>query len=174
MEIGNIFQLGTRYSESMNATYQDEEGKQIPVVMGSYGIGVGRLLACLAEEYNDEGGLKLPMSVSPYQVHLVSLVKDTAVAESIYEELTKAGIEVLYDDRKETAGVKFADADLIGVPIRITLGNRSLKDGKVEVKLRSTGEETSYDISDIAEEIKAEIAREMAEIDANIVEKDLE
>ena len=174
VEIGNIFQLGTRYSESMNATYQDEEGKQIPVVMGSYGIGVGRLLACLAEEYNDEGGLKLPMSVSPYQVHLVSLVKDTAVAESIYEELTKAGIEVLYDDRKETAGVKFADADLIGVPIRITLGNRSLKDGKVEVKLRSTGEETSYDISDIAEEIKAEIAREMAEIDANIVEKDLE
>ena len=174
VEIGNIFQLGTRYSSAMNCTYQDEEGKQIPVVMGSYGIGVGRLLACLAEEYNDEGGLKLPMSVSPYQVHLVSLVKDTAVAESIYEELTKAGIEVLYDDRKETAGVKFADADLIGVPIRITLGNRSLKDGKVEVKLRSTGEETSYDISDIAEEIKAEIAREMAEIDANIVEKDLE
>ena len=174
VEIGNIFQLGTRYSEAMNATYQDEEGKQIPVVMGSYGIGVGRLLACLAEEYNDEGGLKLPISVAPYQVHLVSLVKDTAIAESIYEDLTKAGIEVLYDDRKETAGVKFADADLIGAPIRITLGNRSLKEGKVEVKLRSTGEETSYLISDLADEIKNEIAKEMAKIEANIVEKELE
>ena len=142
--------------------------------MGSYGIGVGRLLACLAEEYNDEGGLKLPISVAPYQVHLVSLVKDTAVAESIYEDLTSKGIEVLYDDRKETAGVKFADADLIGLPIRITLGNRSLKEGKVEVKLRSTGEETSYLISDLAEEIKAEIAKEQAKIDENIVEKELD
>ena len=174
VEIGNIFQLGTRYSAAMNATYQDEEGKQIPVVMGSYGIGVGRLLACLAEEYNDDGGLKLPISVAPYQVHLVSLVKDTAVAESIYDELTKAGIEVLYDDRKETAGVKFADADLIGAPIRITLGNRSLKEGKVEVKLRSTGEEKSFLISDLADEVKEEIRREMDEIEKNIVEKELE
>ncbi len=174
VEIGNIFQLGTRYSAAMNATYQDEAGKQIPVVMGSYGIGVGRLLACLAEEYNDEGGLKLPISVAPYQVHLVSLVKDTAIADSIYEDLQSKGIEVLYDDRKETAGVKFADADLIGVPIRITLGNRSIKEGKVEVKLRSTGEETSYLISDLAEEIKAEIAKEQAKIDMNIVEKELE
>lgn len=174
VEIGNIFQLGTRYSEAMNATYQDEEGKQIPVVMGSYGIGVGRLLACLAEEYNDEGGLRLPISVAPYQVHLVSLVKDTAITESIYSDLLAKGIEVLYDDRKESAGVKFADADLIGIPIRITLGNRSLKDGKVEVKLRSTGEETSYLISDLAEEIKAEIAKEQAKIDSAIVEKELD
>ena len=174
VEIGNIFQLGTRYSEAMNATYQDEEGKQIPVVMGSYGIGVGRLLACLAEEYNDEVGLRLPISVAPYQVHLVSLVKDTAIAESIYSDLLAKGIEVLYDDRKESAGVKFADADLIGIPIRITLGNRSLKDGKVEVKLRSTGEETSYLISDLAEEIKAEIAKEQAKIDSAIVEKELD
>ena len=174
VEIGNIFQLGTRYSDSMNATYQDEEGKQRPVVMGSYGIGVGRLLACLAEEYNDEGGLCLPMSVAPYQVHLVSLVKDTAIAEDIYNDLTAKGIEVLYDDRKETAGVKFADADLIGIPIRVTLGNRGLKEGKAEIKIRRTGEETSYLLSDLAEEIKAEIAREMAAIDENIVEKELD
>ena len=174
VEIGNIFQLGTRYSEAMNATYQDEEGKQIPVVMGSYGIGVGRLLACLAEEYNDEVGLRLPISVAPYQVHLVSLVKDTAIAESIYSDLLAKGIEVLYDDRKESAGVKFADADLIGIPIRITLGNRSLKDGKVEVKLRSTGEETSYLISDLAEEIKAEIVNEQAKSDSASVEKGLD
>ena len=174
VEIGNIFQLGTRYSDSMNATYQDEEGKQRPVVMGSYGIGVGRLLACLAEEYNDEGGLCLPMSVAPYQVHLVSLVKDTAIAEDIYNDLTAKGIEVLYDDRKETAGVKFADADLIGIPIRVTLGNRGLKEGKAEIKIRRTGEETSYLLSDLAEEIKAEIAREMAAIEENIVEKELD
>ncbi len=174
VEIGNIFQLGTRYSEAMSCTYQDENGKQVPVVMGSYGIGVGRLLACLAEEYNDEGGLKLPVSVAPYQVHLVSLVKETEIADKIYEDLQKAGIEVLYDDRKETAGVKFADADLIGIPLRITLGNRSLKEGKVEVKIRETGETTSFLLEDIAEEIKAEIAREQAEIDRNIVDKTLD
>ena len=173
VEIGNIFQLGTRYSESMNCTYQDENGKQIPVVMGSYGIGVGRLLACLAEEYNDESGLKLPMPVAPYQVHLVSLVKDPAVADRIYEELTRKGIDVLYDDRNETAGVKFADADLIGIPIRLTLGSRSLKEGKVEVRLRSTGETSSYLIDDIAEEVKAEIDREIKAIEDKVVEKEL-
>lgn len=174
VEVGNIFQLGTRYSAAMNCFYQDETGKQQPVIMGSYGIGIGRLLACLAEEYNDEGGLTLPISVAPYQVHLVSLVKDTAIAEKIYEDLTKAGIEVLYDDRKETAGVKFADADLIGVPIRLTLGNRSIKEGKVEVKLRATGEVTSYAIEDLVSEIKAEIAKELGTIEANIVEKELD
>ena len=157
----------------MNCTYQDENGKQVPVVMGSYGIGVGRLLACIAEEYNDESGLKLPVSVAPYQVHLVSLVKETEVADKLYEDLQKAGIEVLYDDRKETAGVKFADADLIGIPLRITLGNRSLKEGKVEVKIRETGETTSFLLEDIADEIKAEIAREQAEIDSKIVNKEL-
>lgn len=173
VEVGNIFQLGTRYSEAMGCTYQDEEGKQKPVIMGSYGIGIGRLLACLAEEYNDESGLCLPISVSPYQVHLISLLKDTSVAEKIYEDLTKAGIEVLFDDRKETAGVKFADADLIGIPIRLTLGNRSFKEGKVEVKYRKTGEETSYLIEDLADEIKKEIAKEQKKIDDNIVEKEL-
>lgn len=173
VEVGNIFQLGTRYSEAMNCTYQDENGKQMPVIMGSYGIGVGRLLACLAEEYNDESGLCMPISVAPYQVHLVSLIKDTEVGEKIYNELLDAGIEVLFDDRKETAGVKFADADLIGIPIRITLGNRSFKEGKVEVKYRATGESTSYLISDLVEEIKAEIQKEQKKIDDNIVEKEL-
>ena len=157
----------------MNCFYQDETGKQQPVIMGSYGIGIGRLLACLAEEYNDESGLKLPISVAPYQVHLVSLVKDTAIADKIYEDLVAAGIEVLYDDRKDTAGVKFADADLIGVPIRLTLGNRSIKEGKVEVKLRATGEVTSYAIEDLAAEIKAEIAKEQKKIDEAIVEIEL-
>lgn len=172
IEIGNIFQLGTRYSSALNCTYQDENGSQKPVLMGCYGIGVGRLLACLCEEYSDEKGLCLPMTVAPYQVHFVSLVKDTAVAEKIYTDLEKAGIEVLYDDRKETAGVKFADADLIGIPIRITLGNRSYKEGKVEVKYRRSGEETTYMISDLADEIKKEIAAEIDKINSSVVDKE--
>ncbi len=173
VEIGNIFQLGTRYSEAMNCYYQAEDGSRKPVIMGSYGIGVGRLLACLAEEYNDESGLKLPISVAPYQVHLISLVKDTAIGEELYAKLSAAGIEVLFDDRKESAGVKFADADIIGVPIRITIGNRSLKEGKVEVKVRGTEEATSFLLSDIIEETKATIAQLQKVIDDNIVEKEL-
>ena len=105
-------------------------GVRKPVIMGSYGIGVGRLLACLAEEYADEKGLALPITVAPYQIHLVSLVKDAEVVEGIYKDLTSSGIEVLYDDRKESAGVKFADADLIGLPIRITIGKPILEGRK--------------------------------------------
>lgn len=172
IEIGNIFQLGTRYSESLGCTYQDENGVQKPVIMGCYGIGIGRLLACLCEEYNDEKGLCLPITVAPYQVHFVSLVKDTAIAEKIYNDLIESGIEVLYDDRKETAGVKFADADLIGIPIRITLGNRSYKEGKVEVKYRRSGEETSYSIESLASEIKNEIKKEIEKINEKIVNKE--
>lgn len=160
VEVGNIFQLGTRYSEAMNCYYQDENGQRKPVIMGSYGIGIGRLLACLCEEYNDENGLKLPIAVAPFQVHFISLIKDTEVSEKIYNELEAAGIEVLYDDRKESAGVKFADADLIGIPIRITLGNRSYKEGKCEVKLRANEEEVmSFDLDNLAAEVKALIAK---------------
>ena len=160
VEVGNIFQLGTRYSESMGCYYQDENGQRKPVVMGSYGIGIGRLLACLCEEYNDENGLKLPIAVAPYQVHFISLIKDTDVAEKIYNDLEAAGIEVLYDDRKESAGVKFADADLIGIPIRITLGNRSFKEGKCEVKVRSNEDEAQFfDLDNLADEIKTLIAK---------------
>lgn len=160
VEVGNIFQLGTRYSEAMNCYYQDENGQRKPVIMGSYGIGIGRLLACLCEEYNDENGLKLPIAVAPFQVHFISLIKDTEVSEKIYNELEAAGIEVLYDDRKESAGVKFADADLIGIPIRIILGNRSFKEGKCEVKLRANEEEVmSFDLDNLATEVKALIAK---------------
>ncbi len=160
IEVGNIFQLGTRYSEAMNCYYQDETGARKPVIMGSYGIGIGRLLACLCEEYNDERGLKLPIAVAPYQVHFISLIKETDTSEKIYQELQNAGIEVLYDDRKETAGVKFADADLIGIPIRITLGNRSFKEGKCEVKLRASQDETlSFDLDNLVTEVKDLIAK---------------
>jgi prolyl-tRNA synthetase len=135
VEVGNIFQLGTRYSETMGCWFQDEDGKRKPVVMGSYGIGVGRLLACLAEEYCSETGLLMPISVAPYQIHLISLVKDSDVPEQLYRSLVSAGIEVLFDDRRESPGVKFNDADLIGIPIRAVLGSRTLKEGAVELKL---------------------------------------
>lgn len=172
IEVGNIFQLGVRYSESMDCYFQDEHGIRKPVIMGSYGIGVGRLLASLAEHYCDDVGLALPITVAPMQVHLVSLVKEQETVDQIYEALTKAGIEVLYDDRKESAGVKFADADLIGLPIRITVGNRSLKEGKVEVKVRSALDETmSFDLSTVAEQTQALIARLVAEVEAGIEER---
>ncbi|NCC66478.1 MAG: proline--tRNA ligase, partial [Spirochaetia bacterium] len=175
VEVGNIFQLNTRYSDSMNCTYQDENGARKPVIMGSYGIGVGRLLACLAENYCDDKGLCLPISVAPMQVHLVSLVKDPAMGESLYNQLTQAGIDVLYDDRKESAGVKFADADLIGLPIRITLGNRSLKEGKVEVKVRSNLEENlSFNLETVIDQTKALVADLQDDLAAKIVEKEWE
>jgi prolyl-tRNA synthetase len=161
VEVGNIFQLGTRYSQAMGCTYQDEQGVRQPVVMGSYGIGVGRLLACLAEEHHDDKGLTLPITTAPYDVHFVSLMKDKEVSDSIYKELQSAGIEVLYDDRKESAGVKFADADLIGIPVRLTLGNRGFKEGNIELKYRNSLETThTFPLEGIVDQIET-IVREL-------------
>ncbi len=143
VEVGNIFQLGTRYSEPMGATYTDEEGAEHPIVLGSYGIGVGRLLACVAEEYRDERGLALPITVAPYDVNLVSLARQEATsqaAEELYQGLRQAGVEVLFDDREASAGVKLADADLRGVPIRMLVSERSLKEDRVELKRRTEKE----------------------------------
>lgn len=174
IEVGNIFQLGTRYSESMGCHYQDEDGVRRPVVMGSYGIGVGRLLACLAEEYHDELGLRLPITTAPYQVHLVSLVKDPQIAEDVCRELEQARIEVLYDDRNESAGVKFADADLIGIPIRLTLGTRSLREGSVEVKLRSKpGETFLLPLEELAGRVKGLVETLHADIASHAVHREL-
>lgn len=147
VEVGNIFQLGTRYSQAMGCTFLDETGESKPVIMGSYGIGVGRLLACIAEHYHDEHGLCWPVSVAPYPVHLVLLPGKNdpyprEAADRLYEELNAAGVEVLYDDREESPGVKFNDADLIGLPLRITVGPRTLKNGEVELKRRDRGERT--------------------------------
>ncbi len=175
VEVGNIFQLGTRYSDSMGCLFQDEDGVRKPVVMGSYGIGVGRLLACLAEEYHDEAGLMLPVAVAPYHVHLVSLVKDSDAGENLYAQLKAAGVEVLYDDRKESAGVKFADADLLGVPIRLTLGNRSLKEGKLEAKLRHAMDQTlQLDLNDAVAQVQALVASLKSDLAKRIVEKALD
>jgi prolyl-tRNA synthetase len=142
IEYGNIFQLGTKYSLTLGALYNDEEGQQLPLVMGSYGIGVGRLLACIAEEHHDDRGLTLPIGLAPFEVALVSVGSDPPVAdlaEATYRAMTEAGIEVLFDDRDVSPGVKFADADLRGIPLRVTISPRSLQADGVELK-RRTGE----------------------------------
>jgi prolyl-tRNA synthetase len=139
VEVGNIFKLGTRYSEALGASFLDADGKRKPVVMGSYGIGLGRLLACIAEEHHDENGLVWPISVAPYHVHIVS-AEAGEVADGLYERLVSAGVEVLYDDRRESLGAKFKDADLIGAPIRLTLTPRSMEKGGVEIKARGSSE----------------------------------
>jgi len=144
IEVGNIFKLGTRYAESFGATYLDSDGNAQPIVMGSYGIGVGRLLACIAEEHHDERGLRLPVAIAPYLVHLTVLrAADSAaggVAERVHDSLELAGIPVLFDDRGERPGVQFADADLIGLPLRLTVSERSLLAGGVELKRRDGDE----------------------------------
>ncbi len=142
VEVGHIFKLGTRYTAALDATYLAADGARKPVVMGSYGIGVGRLLACIAEAHHDDKGLMWPASVAPFQVHLVALGgKDAGVqaqADALYDTLAQAGVEVLYDDRAESPGVKFADADLIGLPVRITVAAKALAAGGVELKRRDS------------------------------------
>ena len=140
IEVGNIFKLGTKYSDAMKAYYLDQHGKTKPIVMGCYGIGVGRLLASVVEANHDENGIVFPVSICPYEIHLMSIGKDNQVietAETLYKNLQDNGYEVLYDDRNESAGFKFKEADLIGLPIRIAISNRTLQNNAVEVKLRS-------------------------------------
>jgi prolyl-tRNA synthetase len=144
VEVGHIFKLGTRYTQKLGCNYLDEQGDQQLVIMGSYGIGLGRLLACVAEEHHDEKGLIWPVTVAPFPIHLVLLhgkddtVRD--VAEELYQRFQDESLPLLFDDRDERAGVKFNDADLIGLPIRVTVSERSLASGGVEVKLRSQEE----------------------------------
>ncbi|MEX2008474.1 MAG: aminoacyl--tRNA ligase-related protein [Candidatus Spechtbacterales bacterium] len=143
VEAGNIFPLGTKYSEAMNLTYTDEKGERQHVVMGSYGIGVSRLMAIIVEVYHDERGILWPQAVAPFAAHIITIpgsAKAAQAAEKLEAELTLAGIDVLYDNRDSvSAGEKFADADLIGIPVRLTLSEKSLAAGGVEVKRR--GEE---------------------------------
>ncbi len=143
IEAGHIFVLGTKYSHTMGATYIDEKQQTRELVMGCYGIGVSRLVATTIEQHNDENGLRWPMSVAPYQVHLVTIGREEAVlarARELYEALGRAGVEVLWDDRDERPGVKFKDADLIGVPLRVTIGAKGLAAGHVELKPRTEGD----------------------------------
>ncbi len=142
IEVGNIFKLGTRYSKALGAEYLDAEGISHPIFMGSYGIGSGRVSATVVEQHHDDRGIVWPVTVAPYEVSLLWIggADDTEpqeAADRLYDELTKAGIEVLYDDRPERAGVKFNDADLIGNPVRVSVSARTLGKGEAEIKLRS-------------------------------------
>jgi len=152
IEMGQVFKLGTRYSEMMGATFLDREGKPQPVVMGSYGIGTERLLAAVVEANHDEAGIVWPRSLAPYDVHMVAIQPDKPdvreVAERLYEELGDSGIPVLYDDRDETPGVKFNDADLLGMPLRVTVSPRNLEKGVVELKGRTDAESRTAAIED--------------------------
>jgi len=172
VEVGNIFKLGTRYTANMGATYADKDGNNIPVVMGSYGIGVGRLLACIAEEFHDDNGLNLPIVVAPYQVHLVGLKGADEEAEQLYTDLLKQGVEVLFDDRDERPGVKFNDADLIGVPIRLTISKRSLENGGVEYKLRREDDREIVPMDALMARIQQDITMLNGEILDMVVEVD--
>jgi prolyl-tRNA synthetase len=159
IEVGNIFKLGTRYSEVLGATYLDAEGQSHPVVMGSYGIGSGRLLATVIEQRHDEQGILWPLSIAPYHLSLVAIAaSDDAetqqAADTLYADLTAAGIEVLYDDRDERPGVKFNDADLIGNPLRVAVSARNLKQNQVEIKRRSASEPEFVPLADAVAEIR--------------------
>ena len=175
VEVGNIFKLGTHFSEALGCYYLDREGNSRLVIMGSYGIGSGRLLACIAEAHHDVHGLVWPISVAPYQVQLVALTgkEDDEVidiADRLYQDLQDAGVEVLYDDRDESPGIKFNDADLIGLPIRLTVSQRSLKSGGVEFKRRDQEERTIVPLNGIIDRVEAVIAALEADLEATVVE----
>jgi prolyl-tRNA synthetase len=157
IEVGHVFKLGTKYSEAMNAVYLDENGRTQTMIMGCYGIGVSRLVAAIAEQFADENGLVWPVSVAPFHVHLLTANaksdEQRMLAEEWYEKLGQAGFDVLYDDRPERAGVKFADSDLIGIPLRVTVGKRA-SEGVVEVKVRKTGETFDVPVGELIETVR--------------------
>ncbi|GIL08921.1 MAG: proline--tRNA ligase [Chloroflexota bacterium] len=159
VEVGNIFQLGTRYSGALGAAFVDRDGQQQPVIMGSYGIGVTRALACIAEGHHDEHGLRWPVTVAPYDAHLVALPGDDVAraADALYAELWAQGIATLYDDRDERAGVKFNDADLIGLPLRVTVSARALAQGAVELKRRDSDARDLVPLAQAPARIQAEL-----------------
>jgi prolyl-tRNA synthetase len=152
IEVGHIFKLGTFHSTPFGATFLDEDGREKPLVMGSYGIGLARTMAAIVEQRHDENGIVWPRSVAPYDVHVVALPGAEEIALQAAEALSSAGLDVLLDDRDQRAGEKFADADLIGCPIRVTAGKKSLEDGKVDVRDRASGDEKRLDVADLGKE----------------------
>ncbi|MBN8250051.1 proline--tRNA ligase [Priestia flexa] len=162
IEVGHVFKLGTRYSEAMGATYLDENGRSQPMIMGCYGIGVSRTLAAIAEQFNDEKGFVWPQAVAPYHVHVITVnVKNDEqreLGETLYNQLLDRRVEVLLDDRQERVGVKFADSDLIGIPVRVTVGKRA-SEGIVEVKMRQTGESFEVHVDEVESKIMEMLAK---------------
>jgi prolyl-tRNA synthetase len=151
IEVGNIFSLGFKFSEPFGLTYKNEKGEDIPVFMGSYGIGITRLMGTVVEVLSDEKGIVWPMAIAPFAVHLVALGEDMTEAENLYKELTQKGVEVLFDDRSAVmAGEKFADADLIGIPLRIVVSKRSLENGGAEIKSRTEKESAVIALGEVS------------------------
>lgn len=161
VEVGNIFPLGTRFSEALGLTYKDEDGTERPVIMGSYGIGPGRLMGTIVEVLSDEKGIVWPKEVAPYPVHLISIAGGNtdvaAEADRIYDLLKDNNIEVLYDDRDARAGEKFADADLIGIPTRVVVSEKTMQQGGVEVSARSDGGTSIVPDSEIVERLSPRV-----------------
>jgi prolyl-tRNA synthetase len=155
IEVGNIFKLGDDFTRSLGATFLTESGERRNAVMGSYGIGLGRAMACIVEAHHDEKGIVWPASVAPYRAHLVAIGAQKnadvgAAADALYARLSDAGIEVLYDDRDESPGVKFTDAELLGMPTIVTVSPRSLAAGGVEITDRATGDRTVRPADEVA------------------------
>ena len=161
-EVGHIFKLGTKYSEAMNAKFIDENGKEQPFIMGCYGIGVTRTVASIIEQHHDENGIIWPLEVAPYHVSVIAVnskdEEQMRVATEIYNELIEMGVEALLDDRKERAGVKFKDSELMGIPMRITVGKK-IGDGEVEFKLRTGSENETINIEEAKERVRAEFEK---------------
>jgi prolyl-tRNA synthetase len=155
IEAANIFKLGTYYSEPLGARYLDEQGKEQAIVMGSYGIGPARIVAAAIEQFHDEQGIAWPRSLAPFDVELITLGKEgeeaRTVADHLYDELRAAGLDVLYDDREGSAGEKFADAELLGCPLRLTIGKRGLEAGEIDVQVRRGQEQRSLALDGAAE-----------------------
>jgi prolyl-tRNA synthetase len=154
IEVANIFKLGTRYSVPLGATYLDEHGKEQPVVMGSYGIGPARILAAAVEQFHDEQGIAWPRALAPFDVELITLGKEgeeaRGVSDRLYDELRAEGLDVLYDDREGSAGEKFADAELLGCPLRLTIGKRGIEAGQVDAQIRRGQEQHSLPLEGAA------------------------
>ena len=162
IEVGHLFKLGTKYSSAIGANFLDQNGESQPLIMGSYGIGVGRLLAAVLEQHHDDKGIIWPVSIAPYQIHLVSLGTDkpevVESAEALYTDLQAKGYDVLYDDRNESAGVKFNDADLIGIPLRLTVSARNIKNEVIEAKCRWADDRESVAVDALYQKIDGWLA----------------
>ena len=162
VELGHIFKLGTKYSDALTATYLDEKGTAHSIIMGSYGIGIERIIACHIEQNHDANGIIWDKSIAPYQVHLIAVSKSQPVrdmSEKLYKDLTDDGVEVLFDDRVDTSpGFKFKDADLLGMPYQVIVGEKNLANGKIEIKERRTGDRTLVDIADFMQKVQALLA----------------
>jgi len=157
IEVGQVFKLGTKYSDKLGAKFLDEEGNENPCLMGCYGIGVNRILASAIELGNDDNGIIWPISIAPFEVIVTSVNQDdenvAKIAENIYQQLLDKGIDVLLDDRVLRGGVKFKDADLIGIPVRVTVGKKSVAEGNVEIKLRSESQSQKVSIEKATDEV---------------------